>query len=106
MTCLFWSFSTSAWSSDGCQISVSTDLKIANCSCTHLTNFALGSPPTSGGRNDYLLLIILVSVLVPLAITAIIMIVIIIKDRSKKVRIFLEIYQESFCIFYEISTRF
>ena len=38
--CVFWDFTTSAWSSDGCTV-LRWDAKETSCECRHLTNFAI-----------------------------------------------------------------
>jgi len=38
-TCVFWNFSTSSWSTDGCSLVASS--VPPQCLCDHLTNFAV-----------------------------------------------------------------
>ncbi|XP_060605833.1 adhesion G protein-coupled receptor L3-like [Ruditapes philippinarum] len=42
--CSFWNFDSNGWDSDGCTM-VSTNNEVTNCTCSHLTNFAILMSP-------------------------------------------------------------
>jgi hypothetical protein len=39
LTCSYWNYNTSSWNSDGCSLILNNITNIAQCTCTHMTDF-------------------------------------------------------------------